>query len=82
MVLRTGMTANSLPSSQKNQHMVTPNFRQLNLQAAQEKVYNFLVEIVKKCPPEDVLQEFKGLFIDGLDSSSSDYIPGIYGIIS
>jgi len=74
------MTANSLPSNQGSQHFVTSNFRQLNLQTAQEKVYNFLVEIVKKCPPKDVLREFKGLFIDGLDSSSSDYVPGVYGI--
>ncbi|MEH1850327.1 MAG: hypothetical protein V7L11_01270 [Nostoc sp.] len=50
------------------------------MQIAQDEVYSFFVEIVKKLPPEDVLREFKGLFIDGLDSEDSDYIPGIYSI--
>ncbi|MBW4686481.1 MAG: hypothetical protein KME40_15590 [Komarekiella atlantica HA4396-MV6] len=74
------MTANSLPSSQGYQHFVTSNSRQLNVEIAQERVYSFLADIVKQSPPEDVLREFKNLFIDGLDSPSSDYVPGIYGI--
>ncbi|MEH2060032.1 MAG: hypothetical protein V7K97_28520 [Nostoc sp.] len=74
------MTANSLPMSQEDPRYFTSNSRQLNVRAAQEEVYSFFVEIVKKLPPEDVLQEFKGLFIDGLDSQDSDYIPGIYSI--
>ncbi|NDJ25495.1 hypothetical protein GS682_28415 [Nostoc sp. B(2019)] len=74
------MTANSLPGSQGYQHFVTSNSRQLNVEIAQERVYSFLADIVKQCPPEDVLREFKGLFIDGLDSPNSDYVPGIYGI--
>ncbi|MEH2066220.1 MAG: hypothetical protein V7K50_28825 [Nostoc sp.] len=74
------MTANSLPMSQEDPRYFTSNSRQLNVQIAQEEVYSFFVEIVKKLPPEDVLREFKGLFIDGLDSQDSDYIPGIYSI--
>ncbi len=74
------MTATSLSISQEDPHCVTPDSRQLNVQIAQEEVYSFFVEIVKKLPPEDVLREFKGLFIDGLDSEDSDYIPGIYSI--
>ncbi|MBD6619081.1 hypothetical protein FNW02_25475 [Komarekiella sp. 'clone 1'] len=74
------MTANSLPSSQGYQHFVTSNSRQLNAEIAQERVYSFLADIVKQSPPEDVLREFKSLFIDGLDSPTSDYVPGIYGI--
>ncbi|ODG98755.1 hypothetical protein A4S05_07480 [Nostoc sp. KVJ20] len=74
------MTANSLSISQEDTHCVTSNSRQLNVQIAQEEVYSFFVEIVKKLSPEDVLREFKGLFIDGLDSEDSDYIPGIYSI--
>lgn len=30
----------------------------------QEIVYNYLLEIVRAWSPEDVLQEFRGLFID------------------
>jgi hypothetical protein len=74
------MTANSLSISQGDPNYLTSNSKQLNVQIAQEEVYSFFVEIVKKLPPEDVLQEFKGLFIDGLDSDDSDYIPGIYSI--
>ncbi|MEH2305405.1 hypothetical protein [Nostoc sp.] len=74
------MNANSLSISQENPHSVTSNSRQINVQIAQEEVYSFFVEIVKKLSPDDVLREFKGLFIDGLDSEESDYIPGIYGI--
>jgi hypothetical protein len=74
------MTANSLSISQEDPHSVTSNSKQLNVQIVQEEVYNFFVEIVKELPPEDVLREFKGLFIDGLDSEDSEYIPGIYSI--
>ncbi|MEH2207074.1 MAG: hypothetical protein V7K53_23875 [Nostoc sp.] len=74
------MTANRLSISQENPHCVTSNSRQLDVQTAQEEVYSFFVEIVKKLPPEDVLREFKGLFIDGLDSEYSDSIPGIYSV--
>ncbi|MCW5313263.1 hypothetical protein GTQ43_05405 [Nostoc sp. KVJ3] len=74
------MNANSLSISQEDPHSVTSNSRQLNIQSVQEEVYSFFVEIVKKLSPDDVLREFKGLFIDGLDSENSDYIPGIYSI--
>ncbi|MCC5618536.1 hypothetical protein LC605_26305 [Nostoc sp. CHAB 5836] len=74
------MTANPLSISDEEPDYLALNSRQLNVQIAQEEVYSFFVEIVKKLPPGDVLREFKGLFIDGLDSEHSDYIPGIYGI--
>ncbi|MEH2083043.1 MAG: hypothetical protein V7K89_24625 [Nostoc sp.] len=74
------MTTNRLSISQENPHCLTSNFKQLDVQTAQEEVYSFFVEIVNKLTPEDVLREFKSLFIDGLDSEYSDYIPGIYNI--
>ncbi|MBN3961228.1 hypothetical protein [Nostoc sp. NMS8] len=74
------MTAHRLSISQEDSHCVTSNSQQVNVQIAQDEVYSFFVEIVKKLPPEDILREFKGLFIDGLDSEDSDYIPGIYSI--
>ncbi|MEH2286818.1 hypothetical protein [Nostoc sp.] len=75
------MTTNRLSISQENPYCVTSNSRQLDVQTAQEEVYSFFVKIVNKLSPEDVLREFKGLFIDGLDSEYSDSIPpGIYRI--
>ncbi|MEH2419220.1 hypothetical protein [Nostoc sp.] len=74
------MTANSLLISQEYLHFVTSKSRQPNLQIAQEEVYSFFVKIVKQLPPDDVLREFKALFIDGLDSQYYPSIPGIYSI--
>lgn len=74
------MNANRLSISQEYPHFVTSKSRPPNLQIAQEEVYSFFVEIVKQLSPDDVLRKFKGLFLDGLDSKDSDYIPGIYSI--
>ncbi|MEH1902897.1 MAG: hypothetical protein V7L04_16130 [Nostoc sp.] len=74
------MTANSLSISQEYPHFVTFQSRELNVQTAQEEVYRFFLEIVKKLSPDDVLREFKGLFIDGLDSQDSHSLPVIYSI--
>ncbi|MEA5603998.1 hypothetical protein [Nostoc sp. UHCC 0252] len=73
------MNANSLSISQENTHSVTSN-REINVQIVQEEVYSFFMEMVKNLSPDDVLREFKGLFIDGLDSEDSNYIPGIYSV--
>lgn len=74
------MTTNSLQSSQGHQDIVKHNSKQITLQIAQERLYSFLVEIVQKWPPEEVLQEFKHLFIDCLDSVNFGKATGIYGI--
>ncbi|MHC5612632.1 MAG: hypothetical protein ACYTXA_16850 [Nostoc sp.] len=74
------MTTNSFSISQQYSHFVTSKSRQPNVEMAQEEVYSFFVEIVKKLSPDDVLREFKGLFIDGLDSQYAHSIPEIYRI--
>ena len=52
-----------------------------NTHQAQETVYNFLLGIVKKWPPEEVLLEFKRLFIFHVDSVSSDAMQAVYEIV-
>jgi hypothetical protein len=81
-VFKTGMTTNSLQSSQghQDQDIVNSKPKQNNLQVAQERLYSFLVEIVQKWPSEEVLREFKRLFIDFLDSVNLGKATGIYGI--
>ncbi|GAX42216.1 hypothetical protein NIES4075_32160 [Tolypothrix sp. NIES-4075] len=74
------MTANRLQKSQGNKHFGKSNSRQINLQTAQERTYKFLVEIVHKWSPEDVLKEFKLLFIDCLDSVDLNSAPSIYAM--
>lgn len=74
------MNDNGLQRSQRHQDLVKSNFQQVNVQIAQEKIYNFLVGIVKSWEPEEVLQEFNRLFIDCLNSKNLDGVPGIYAI--
>lgn len=50
-------------------------------QEAQEVLFNFLLEIVNVWHPEDVLLEFKRLFIHNADSSSSAVVPALYEIV-
>ncbi|MBW4488707.1 MAG: hypothetical protein KME12_13040 [Trichocoleus desertorum ATA4-8-CV12] len=50
-------------------------------QQAQEVLFNFLLEIVNTWAPEDVLLEFKRLFIHHADSSSSAVVPALYEIV-
>lgn len=52
-----------------------------NIQYSQELIYGFLLEIVKKWPPEEVLLEFKRLFIYHVDSVSSDAMQSLYEIV-
>jgi hypothetical protein len=75
------MTANSLPLTQDDCSVaISSKERTLNLQIGQERIYGFLVEIVKHWTPEEVLREFKRLFIEPLNTINIDSISGIYGI--
>jgi hypothetical protein len=48
---------------------------------AQEIIYNHLLEIVKTWSPDDVLVEFRHLFINHVDTVSSDTLPALYEIV-
>jgi hypothetical protein len=75
------MTANILPLTQDDWSVaISSKERTLDLQIGQERIYGFLVEIVKHWTPEEVLQEFKRLFIEPLNAVNIDSISGIYGI--
>jgi hypothetical protein len=52
-----------------------------DLQIAQQTIYQFLLEIVKKWPPEEVLLEFKRLFLYHVDSVSSAAVNSLYEIV-
>ena len=56
--------------------------RQLrNVQQSQECLYEFLLDIVRKWPPEEVLLEFKRLFIYHVDSVSSIAMQAVYNLV-
>lgn len=67
--------------SQSNESSARPSRQSRNVQQAQEVIYNFLLEIVKKWPPDEVLIEFKRLFIYHVDSTSSQALQAIYDIV-
>lgn len=51
------------------------------LQVAQQTIYQSLLEIVKKWPPEEVLLEFKRLFLHHGDSVNTAALNALYEII-
>jgi hypothetical protein len=52
-----------------------------SIQQAQDCLYEFLLDIVRKWPPEEVLLEFKRLFIYHVDSISSNAMQSVYDIV-
>lgn len=55
----------------------TAHFKR-NTHHAQELIYQFLLDIVKVCSAEDVLKEFKTLFIHHIGDNSSNILPALY----
>lgn len=56
--------------------------RQLrNVPKAQETIYGYLLEIVKNWSPEEVLAEFRHLFIEHVNTVSSHILPSLYEIV-
>ncbi len=76
------MTANSLTGSQSNKYTFDSENKRLDLDIAQERIYNYFIGIVKTWEPEDVLQEFKRLFLGFVDAVNSDSTTGIYELFS
>lgn len=55
--------------------------KQQSVQQAQEAIYKFLIDIVKKCSPETALLEFKNLFIFCYSPDALDIVQALYEII-
>lgn len=72
--------ATSLPDEQPSETLNSSEHIG-SIEAAQEIIYSFLLDIVKQQSPEIVLQEFKNLFIQDTDSSNSKSIQAIYEIV-
>jgi hypothetical protein len=51
------------------------------IQRAQQTIYSFLLDIVKKWPPEEVLLEFKRLFLYHVDGVTSSAIDAVYELV-
>lgn len=53
----------------------------LTVSQAQEVIYDFLLELVKTCSPDQVLTEFRHLFVKHDESTVSDTIPALHIIL-
>ncbi|HEY9907501.1 MAG TPA: hypothetical protein V6D18_07810 [Thermosynechococcaceae cyanobacterium] len=80
MIIRD-VLSNDRPNNRQDDPPVSLRKSGRNTQQAQETIYNFLLGIVKKWPPEEVLVEFKRLFIFHVDSVSSDAMQAVYEIV-
>jgi len=54
---------------------------QRDIPRAQQTIYDYLLTIVKEWAPEDVLNEFKHLFIHHVNTLSSHTLPSLYEIV-
>jgi hypothetical protein len=70
-----------IPSEVRGALTVKKTITARDLQIAQQTIYQFLLEIVKKWPPEEVLLEFKRLFLYHVDSMSSEAVNALYEIV-
>lgn len=75
------MTTYSLYTDLEEQDIIKSNLLPLNLQIGQEKIYSCLIEIVNQSSAEDVLREFKRLFLDFLESGSLNTVPFLRRIL-
>lgn len=75
------MFGDKLTANQSLQSSAKLNQSRRNVPKAQEAIYEFLLEVVKTWSPEDVLNEFKHLFIHHSDTVSSNTLPYLYEIV-
>ena len=55
--------------------------RHQDVQQAQQTIYDFLLKIVKDWPAADVLEEFKGLFLQHHETIGTNTVPALYAIL-
>ncbi|MBX2864506.1 MAG: hypothetical protein KTR27_13235 [Leptolyngbyaceae cyanobacterium MAG.088] len=58
-----------------------PRRRHKDVQQAQQTIYDFLLDIVKGWPAEDVLEEFKALFLQHHETIGTNTVPALYAIL-
>lgn len=82
---KTGMNMarmeNSLPRENSARTNPAANRYRRDIPGAQQAIYDYLLDIVKHWPPQDVLEEFKHLFINHVNTASSVILPALYEIV-
>lgn len=74
------MTVCGLQNIHINLPIFKSNVKQIDVHLVQEKIYSFFVKIVNKYDPEDVLIEFKSVFLDCFVLKKLDLTLGIYDV--
>ncbi|AUS99504.1 hypothetical protein CLI64_03380 [Nostoc sp. CENA543] len=69
------MTANTLLSNLLDQKIIRLSSQEINLPILQDKIYSFFMEVVNLYPPENVLHEFKRLFVGCLLVDNLNHVP-------
>lgn len=75
------MVVERIVETQQSDAKAQPSRQQRNIPRAQETIYGYLLDIVKAWPPEDVLAEFRHLFIEHVNTVSSHILPSLYEIV-
>lgn len=75
------MIRDALDDASQSEAPIKLNKLGRSIHQAQDVIYGFLLEIVKKWPPEEVLLEFKRLFIHHVDSINDDAMQAIYEVV-
>jgi hypothetical protein len=75
------MTGNKLAGGYQSNSPIKSKRFQRDIPRAQETIYNYLLEIVKEWEPENVLEEFRHLFIHHVNTISSHTLPSLYEIV-
>jgi hypothetical protein len=84
--MNTVMVANDLPQKPSNnvpQQQPIPllSHSQRDITHAQQIIYEYLLSAVHESSPDDVLEEFKHLFIHHVNTASSVLLPAVYEIV-
>lgn len=78
---RLVMIRDALPEDYSTEPGLTSSQLLRTLGQAQNLIYKFFLEIVDTLPPEDVLLEFKRLFINHINVTSSEVQQALYDIL-
>ncbi|MBW4538665.1 MAG: hypothetical protein KME43_05900 [Myxacorys chilensis ATA2-1-KO14] len=73
--------SSSVKTASENSSISQHSDLEQKTQPSQEILYQFLLEIVKKWPPEEVLLEFKRLFFCQVGSTSSHTVQAVYELV-
>lgn len=75
------MVLNKLEEGYRSRSQAKDKKFQRNIPRAQQTIYDYLLTIVKEWSPDDVLNEFKHLFIHHVNTLSSHTLPSLYEIV-